>query len=446
MKAFLIVLILIVSAVGDSFSINNEIILENVMKGKHENEIINFSFQNNLKLLSTSQDNKLKIWSLHEQELLKEINFENSLKKAIFSTNGSYIFVLTSAKFIVLDANTYQEISHIEGESLRDFCVLEDTNEVLLINGRQIMYYTLGKRERTSEIAIEGLYASHTLQNIDVSLNKKYFVVSDREKIKIYNLQKKSLLNEIKSLQGNILAIKFIDDNHIAIIEPNYASIYDFKTSSLIYSSKDYSQNALQNFYMKDDMFQPLLVNEENQNLKIVDMKQKENIKQAQLPKGNFLNTTIEISQDNQLLAVGNNIGDIWIYKLKDFINTSKKMTGGEPVIGKNIQKQPIAILPNKAPDLILEASTIEGYNPLKVDFSIIASDDKKIDSYYINIAGNENVSKGVPPTSFSKTFYNAGEFKIVVVVKDEEGLITQKNLIVKVKEKTFLDYKKVFD
>lgn len=140
------------------------------------------------------------------------------------------------------------------------------------------------------------------------------------------------------------------------------------------------------------------------------------------------------------------NINVVWT---TNDINLHKKKKKTSQANAQPIKKNP-AIEKLKTytnpPRLKFQASISDGFAPLDVDFYISAQDDKKISGYYINLAGKEIIADGQPPASIKKTFYTAGEFKVIAIVKNEDGLMTEQTLVIKVKEKTFSDYKKIYE
>ncbi len=433
------------------------ITLKTQLKGSHKGAILNFDFYKNKKLLSSSNDNKVKIWDIQEQELLKTISTSSDLKKAIFSKDGSKIYILSKHKFSVIDSSTYKELNSItdtDNNQFTSFIITNNEKKVVfsrwytgiiaysLINGKQL--YTISN--------------SRYGYKAELSPNQKYLAVMHSNSIKIYNSYNGEFITQLPTISG-MKDIQFIDNKHLSVITNKKAYIYNYKTSELIYTATSYKNSYIKSFYKLAKTKNALIIANDKKLIRLLNLTTNKIIKKAQIDSYNSVYNGIKLSKDNSLLAIGLKNGNFKLYKTDAFLNITNIVEPQKPQKVEKIKQQNPTVIyrdkivikevekkqENKAPTLLLEASILEGVIPLKVDFTIIASDDNGISGYYINLAGKEKMSKGTPPTTLTKTFKTAGSYKVLVAVKDAQGKMTTKSLVIKPREQTFSDYKKMY-
>ena len=438
--------------------------LETVLKGTHKKAILNIGFYKNEKMFTLSKDGVLKIWDIAEQELLKSINIGSNLKEALFSKDGKKIYVLEDRYFRIYNAINYKLENSIQLKNNLDMEITSN-NEVIIVSANYLKKYNLNTGELIYNIKIDHSW----YKNITISKNEKYVAIARNHKnVKIYRVDSGEFISQLPSFKY-IEKINFLDNKNISILNnPNYSSIiyvYNFKTSEKKLQSQDYKSNAITSMLVLDKNY--LVINSKQDILKMVDKKSFKEIKRVKIDSSSVTFYGIKLSDDRSLLALGFKNGDIKLYNAtnlfdkkqniiqqtptklsKPVVHVEPKVIYRDKIIEKKrvIYKEKIVYktktVINQAPTLILEASTTAGVIPLKVDFTILASDDKAITSYYINLAGKESMKKGTPPTTLSKTFQNAGEYKVFVAVKDAEGKMATKSIIITPREETFSDFK----
>jgi len=436
-----------------------EIVLQKVLKGSHKNRVISFNFYND-KLITGSSDNTIKIWDLKEQELLKTININGSFKKVVFSKDGSKIYTLSSKEFAILDSKTYKVLNTIEGSSFENFA-LDNDSVIILFYYSKIKKYNLVTGEEVYTIK-SGTYN----QTIKISQNNKYMAISYSSDIKVFNLHTGEFITKF-SIKDSISGMNFINNKYIGVFTSykGYISIYNFKTEELQVKVKKFDRNELNNCLFLDNLSELLIVNSKNKTISLFDLAKQQNIKFAKLSSDTIYNGVL--SKDQKYIAVSFTNNTFKIYNSNGLINIKKqdipKVTISKepvkaPVVVKTVEPKPVVKakpvvvkIPaiektiDKAPSLLLEASTVNGIVPLEVTFTIMATDDKGIDSYYINLAGKESMSKGTPPTTLKYTFNNEGTYKVIVVVKDTNNQMTKKSITIKSREMSFSDYKNMY-
>jgi len=442
-----------------------EVILKTQLKGSHKSAILNFDFYKNSKLLSSSSDNTVKIWDIQEQELLKALPTVSNLKKAIFSKDGSKIYILSKHKFSVIDANTYKELNFISdtyNNVFTSFVITDDEKKVILSRyyGNTISY-SLINGQKLYTIS-QSQYAYRTR----LSPNQKYLAIMYSNFVKIYNSNNGEFITQLPRISG-IKNIDFIDNKQLYVLTNKKVYIYNHKTSELIRTDTSYNNSTIKSFYKLKSSSNALIISNDIALIRLLDLSTNKIIKKAKIDSYNSVYNGIKTSNDNSLIAIGFQNGNFKLYKTNGFLTISKqiqkessprtidknkivykdrivekeKVVYRDKIIVKEVEKKQ----QNKAPTLILEASVLEGVIPLKVNFTILANDDKKVTQYYINLAGKETIGKGTPPTTLNKTFHTAGTYKIIVAVKDAQGAMTTKSLVIKPREQTFSDYKKMY-
>jgi len=443
--------------------------LNTILKGSHKQSILNIGFYKNEKMFTVSEDGVLKIWDIAEQELLKSIFVGSGLKKVLLSKDGKKIYILEKTYFRIYNANSYKLENSIKLENNLDMQITSN-NEVLIVSYRNLIKYNLKNGELLFSVESDGSW----YKNITISKNQKYVAISSsRKKVKVYRVDSGEFISQLPTF-SSIEKINFLDNKNISILNSTRSSsmiyVYNFKTSEKQMESKDYKRDYIKSMVILDKSY--LLVNRNNNILKLIDRATFKELKQAKIDSSSVTFYGIQLSDDKSLLALGFKNGNIKLYDSRNFLNVTtaplkkvskaqlqlqvkepvkviykdrviekEKIVYRDKIVVKEVEKK----VENQAPTLILEASTKAGVIPLKVDFTILASDDKGISSYYINLAGKESMKRGTPPTTISKTFQTAGKYKVFVAVKDAEGKMATKSIIITPREETFSDYKKRF-
>jgi PKD repeat protein len=188
--------------------------------------------------------------------------------------------------------------------------------------------------------------------------------------------------------------------------------------------------------------------------IKIFNLKKLSFLDKIFIAIGESLNDEIVnfyLSKDKTLLAVAYKNRNVKLFdtskafNLNNIKSSKKVVIKSSDVNTKNNDKD--KKITNKKPRLFIYASQTKGTAPLKVYFKFLSDDeDGKVISYYVNFLGKEFLGRGDLNKSFVYTFRKAGEYKIMVAVKDDKGAITEKQITINVKEKpeeTFEDYKR---
>jgi len=445
----------------NSFDKTKVVTPEVILKGSHSDQIKNISFDEiHSRVLTSSKDGIVKIWDIKEQELLKTLNFGRYFKKAQFSSDGSKIYALDDKQFYIYDSKTFEKQNYITAKNFLTFDISDKYNSVILNGNIHSISYSLKDGKKIFDIKTN-IYVSYS----DISKNGKYFALGRSDNTYVYSTKDGSLLSKIKS-SNSMSSLRFYKNKYIVTTSYNngYATIYNFKTSKLLYKTNDYGTSRLKSFYIDSDSVGIFALNSDGE-LNIIDLSSNKILGKINIDKKTVSPYGIKVSKDSRYLAIGFTNGDFKLYVhtksepkkskndkpkviYKDRIVEKEKIVYKDKIIEKEVIKEvPVEVKKeNQPPKLILEASATQGVIPLKVDFTILATDDKGIDSYYINLAGKEKMDKGLPPTTLSKTFSNSGSYKVVVAVKDSDGEITKKEITVKPREMSFSDYKKTFE
>lgn len=166
-----------------SFDNIKVITLDTVLKGSHKQKIVNLDFYDNKKLLTASSDGVVKIWDLDEQDLIKSLQIGSGFKKAVFSSDGKKIYILTQKRFSILDAYSFKELNYIEGVSFEDFVICDSLNSVIISKYYDsVISYNLNNGDKNYNISTRQ-YTTH----MDISKNNKYFLIADRTNVYVHN-------------------------------------------------------------------------------------------------------------------------------------------------------------------------------------------------------------------------------------------------------------------
>ncbi len=419
----------------------NKIKLDTILSGSHKSAIKYFDFDNNNSLLSVSRDN-VKMWDISNQELLNEFNNDKDYIKAEFSKDMNFIYLLSQKKFSIYDRYTFKELSSIALRDSKSFVVSTDNSRLFLFDYGTLFVYDLNNKKILYKLDSYG-------NDIILSLDNKYFTILDYSDLVVYKSDNGVLINKIKMGDSNPMQASFISNNELFILFNNQAiAIYNFKTNEKIYSN------------LFEKYFQEYIVLNDNKLLfeyrdldyiNFYDMKQKESIKLIQLSDKDIGKNGLKLSDNKKILAVGFSNGNLKLYDTSKIIDTNLTVT--QP-IGKVIDDNKTITPPlpvkkivqnTSKPTFKIVASRIEGIVPFQVTFSIIPKDIPSIDSYYINLAGSEKMSKGEPPMSFKHTFTEVGKFKVFVALKGIDGEIIENEVMIDAKEETFSDFMKTY-
>ena len=420
-----------------AINLNKQIIL----KVSTKNNIQNININQNDFLIN--DNNKIKIFNISKKELIKTIPGEK-LSKAIISTDGSKIIALGNKQLFILDKKTSNILTTIKG-NFSNF--VEKNNILILINNhyktnQDIYNLTTGKKITSIKLATY-------IQDGAIAPNMKKFALNSNNVIFIYDM-KGNLLNTIS--ESSIKKIKWADKSHI-IVDINHQVLkkFDVITSNMIASINPKGYYPIDTFNIID-INNVLIFN--NNKLYLYNFNSNKPLKKYILSNNSNDNITSSIIKNNYLaIAYYTNS---YLYKVNFFSKqpqikqeiSTKKITIPQTkiIVKEKIVEKKVYIKPkqNIKPTVEIYASQTSGVAPLKVNFKIIANDeDGKIVSYYINLAGQEAMSKGNPTKPFSYTFNKPGNYQIMVAVKDNKNAIATKKVIIKVREESFEDYKK---
>ncbi len=428
-------------------NLNNSLILKSTTSSKLESTDV---FENNWLVKG---QNQLKIYNISSQDLLTDKTIKNSYK-AKYTSDGSKIIVLNSSKNIVVyNTKTLKKIGEYAGE-YKDFAVRN--NLLLIIGYPKSKLIDLNTGVKIADLKNDKIG--------EISPNSKKIALAYYKKIYIYNL-KGVLLNTIDLNKAYaIFEIQWLDNKNIGVLAEYYHGSYDKKRVEIYNVITSQLKSSTDSYYYKNlDYFKVVTSNElllaDNNLAWIYNLSTQKIEKKFNLSE----NTNIDsIVLKDGYLSVAYNDNNAYLYKVdKDLslptnIAIQSKITKQTPtpkVITKTVTKVVTKVVEKKVyvkqktnikPTLEFFASTSSGYAPLTVKFKILANDeDGKIVSYYMNFAGKEILKKGNPTKTFSYTFDNAGNYNIMVAVKDNNGAITTKKLTIKVKEESFNDFKK---
>lgn len=436
---------------GKKSSSGQLVSLQTILKGTHKSRITSVDFYKDQKLITVSRDSVIKLWDLKEQELLKTLNITKKydfIKKVSFSSDAQEVYVLTEDKFLILSGDTLKELRYIKhslSSYFRDYQIFDKNKKVILSSNYKIQVYDL-----TNGQLLHTINESWTTL-LTVSPNQKYFAVKMNQKIKIYNIKTATL---IVTIPYNVSFMKFLDNKNLIMSVDNKLYSYNFKNASEVAKYQVFKNKSIKNFYFLEDN-KALVKQKGDSLLYLIDVYKKEKLKRVDL-KSSFV-VLLKPNKERSLLVAGLGNGDFYVYDAKQFLTLGEKIKQtasvkiakkvDKPVvvektviIKKVIEVQPKVI--EKKPELILEASKTSGIIPLKVDFTVLVKYDKKVVGYYINIAGEEFMKKGIPPVHFTKTFDEAGVYNILIALKTSDGDIIRKSLTIKTREETFDDFK----
>ena len=94
-------------------------------------------------------------------------------------------------------------------------------------------------------------------------------------------------------------------------------------------------------------------------------------------------------------------------------------------------------------------ASATRGTNPFNVEF-YIKDNGHKINAYYSNIDGKENITKKILKHKINHTFTTSGKHNVKIAIRSNTGKLIQKEFIIETRNPTFEEYKeqtnKAFD
>ena len=451
---------------SSSFDKTKVVVPEVVLKGSHSSEIRNISFdEKSSRMLTSSGDGIVKIWDIKEQELIKTLKFGGYFVKAQFASDGSKIYVYDKKQFMIYDSKSFSKLNYIEAKDFSTFEISDKYDSVILCGNYKAISYSLSDGKKLFDVKTDS-YTNYS----DISANGKYFVIGYTNFSYVYSTKNGSLLS--KKNANSMRSLRFYQNKYIVATSYNegYATIYNFKTSKEIFRSNNYGTSRLKSFYVDSDTLAMAALGSDGE-LQVINLKTNKLVGKVKIDKRAVSNYGLEVSDDSRYLAIGYTNGDFKLYILnknipkeqvktknikepepkviyKDRVIEKEKVVYKDRIVEKEVIKEvPVEVKKeNQPPKLILEASTTSGVIPLKVDFTIIASDDNGIDSYYINLAGKEKMEKGTPPTTLSKTFTTAGSYKVVVAIKDTHGEVTKKQITINPREMTFSDYKKIFE
>ena len=454
-KSIMILLLLAISIQASGFVTKtakeqNKVTLKTLLSGKHKDTILCFDFYKNSKLLSVSK-NTIKLWDLKEQELISTFQDSSDYKKAEFSNDGTQIYILSNSKIAIYSSTTLKELSSIDIHYARDFVISSDGKKLLLLTYYGVTIYNLENGQELHNIKINGY------QQIAVSPNNRYLAIKGSSDIKIYKMQTGALIAKL-NVKAN--TISFTSNTNIYTVGERDVGIYNFKTSEKIYSML--LKQKISSSLIGNDLTKAFFAS--SYKLNMFDLETKKIIKTVQLDYRNISNNDLLFSEDNSLLAVGSYNGSFKIYKTRNLIDSVHTIHTVPPVAVKHLsvikEKQvkketPIVVAtPTKKkeiqkryikPTLEIDASTTQGVIPLKVVFTILANIPDGIESYYINLAGQEKMARGKPPMSITKVFQESGTFKVLVAIKDKKGNIIKKDITITPREETFSDYKRKY-
>jgi len=423
-----------------------------IFKISTQKDIISTDINNNNTKILVATKYKIKIFNLNTKELEKVLAFDN-IKKVKYSNDSSKIFILTEKNLFIYDANNYHQITSIKGKRFETFTI--SNNDKLLAvydySNDNTYIYDLITGNLLSKI--HNTY----IKELEFSPNNKKIAIMKNNKIFIYTI-KGVLTTTLPQLSEYIQKVIWIDNQTLDVLAKYYSdSAYVYRFN--IITSQIETQTP--NIKGVDDMIN-LDSNDEliakGDNLRIFNFNNHKFIIKYPLKNKKYTHINdMDLSNNHQLLAIAYN-KNVKLYKTNfPKIKTSNIVVSTPPITKTSIS-QPQVIIKEKIvekkvyinnkhnikPTVEIYASQTSGIVPLKVNFRIIANDeDGKIVSYYINFAGKEVMAKGNPTKPFNYTFQNAGNYKIMVAVKDNKGAITTKQIIIKAREESFKDFEK---
>lgn len=447
-----------------------------ILKGTSTKEILSIDISpDKSKILAASADDTLKIWDLSQKELIKTFNLPN-LVQANFTKQA--IVALTQNKLAIYDQSDFKKITDVENTDMTFFTLSKDFSLLCLIvdNKRKAILINLETGNIKSKL--EKYYIKSALFSPD----NKYLAVSANRKTYIYTVDSATLIVELPQVPYETKYMKFTDNDNVLIASSNYSGsaiyVYNFKTSQLVYKSKDFGSYGIEAAAYSGIKNKIFFFTKDSLNLYNIQEDKIEKMFDTPRSKTYDLTTQIKAADDLSIMLCGYKYGDIKAYDtapfFKDIIKPQQIMQNTADTSKTDIKDQEKTKKPlkfklkenfnpadqnssqpektqekpkkhvNKAPQLEIYASKTSGFIPLKTDIRLIASDeDGKISSYYINIAGREYTDKGYPKKTFSHTFTKPGKYNIFAAVKDNEGKMTTKQIVIETREETFLDYKK---
>jgi DNA-binding beta-propeller fold protein YncE len=457
MKKLILFLFFLSSIFGAEIVLKKEIKLKSmylplILKVTAESNINNVAISNDNKQILVASDNKVKIFN-YDGELIKSLKFNNVIK-AFFSNDDKKIFVLTDYVFHIYDAKTYNEIAYIKrnGDYFKNLFLRENLLALIekLCCDDEISIFNTDTNEKINSFKIHNSYYRDRYNYGDFSFNLKKIALSSYNKAAIYNL-KGDLLNSIPS-RGKFYEIKWIDkDNIIVRSSNNNAYVFNVKTGNSVVTIN----NKMDRIDLLDKEHVLVFYNDK---IKIFDLKKLKFLDKIYVIKGEYQNDKIKdvyLSKDKKLLAVAYSSRNMKLFdasELLSFSNSNKKLNVSKVEQKENKETpKPVMntpkIVENKKPQLLIYASQTEGYAPLKVYFKFLSNDeDGKVVAFYVNFLGKEFVGKGDLNKSFAYTFRRPGKYRIMVAVKDNKGAITEKKVLIDVKEKpeeSFDEFKK---